>query len=63
MTSDRDKLTYEIYRQCLITGKGFVEKNLSITVNGGPKYQFTIDGELKSIIINGRSYGPDGEIK
>ena len=37
------------------------EKGFSIRVVGGPKYMFTSDGMLKSVITGGKSFGPHGE--
>ena len=42
------------------------ERDRSITVfnensEPGPKFMFTDDGDLKSIIRDGLSYGPDGK--
>jgi hypothetical protein len=61
VTTDRDILLDEIERMCCITGKTFEEREHTITVHGGPKYIFLADGTLKSIIKNGKAYGPDGE--
>jgi hypothetical protein len=59
--TDREKLSFEIERQCLIQSLSCEEKENSITVAGHVKYLFTADGEIKSIIRNGRAFGPDGE--
>jgi hypothetical protein len=59
--TDREVLSFEIERQCVITGKLMIERDASITVIHGPKYLFTADGELKSVIRDGKAYGPDGE--
>jgi hypothetical protein len=37
------------------------EKDWSISIKGGVKYLFLSDGRIKSIIKDGKSYGPDGE--
>ena len=38
------------------------ERDASIIVKGGAKYQFLSDGRLKSVITGGKSFGPDGAI-
>jgi hypothetical protein len=59
--TDRYILRDEIERQCVIYGKGFEETDRTITVHDGPKFFFRIDGTLKSIIKDGKSYTADGE--
>jgi hypothetical protein len=59
--SDRDILRDEIERGCVISGKIMIERDASITVIHGPKFIFTAEGEIKSIIRNGKAYGPDGQ--
>ena len=59
--TDRDILRDQIERACVIAGKTCEERDYSITVIGGPKYLFLDNGELKSIIRDGISYGPDGK--
>lgn len=61
--TDKDILRDEIERQCVISGKRYEEKECTITVIGGPKFIFTRAGEIKSIIRDGKAYGPDGERK
>ena len=47
-----------------VQGKNVLEKDSTITViPGGPKYIFYPDGELKSVIKAGESYGPRGKNK
>ena len=60
--SDRDILRDHIEAVCVITGKTYEEREHSITILGGPKYQFTENGEIKSIIRGGKSFGPE-EVK
>lgn len=66
--SDRDILRDHIERQIIIdnatlgTDYSMVEREHSISVVGGPKYQFTENGEIKSIIRGGKSFGPE-EVK
>ena len=61
--TDREKLTVEIERVCAITGKQVIEKEHSLEVIGGPKYLFTAEGEIRSIIRGGQSFGPHGKGK
>jgi hypothetical protein len=58
--TDRDKLVIEIERMCVITGKTYEERDHTITVHNGPKFIFTADGEIKTIIKNGQAFGPEG---
>jgi len=59
--SDRDVLRDQIERACVISGKRFEERDASINVIGGPRFIFTAEGEIKSIIKDGKAYGPDGQ--
>jgi hypothetical protein len=59
--TDRDILRDEIERMCVISGKFFIERDTTITVIHGPKFIFTAEGEIKSIIRDGKAYGPDGQ--
>jgi hypothetical protein len=59
--TDRDKLVIEIERMCVITGKTYEERDHTITVHNGPKFIFTAEGEVKSIIRDGKAYGPNGQ--
>jgi len=59
--TDREKLVIEIERMCVITGKTYEERDHTITVHNGPKYIFTADGEIKTIIRNGRAFDDKGE--
>jgi hypothetical protein len=61
MTTDRDKLRDAIERACVIAGKVCEERDCTITVLGGPKYIFTAEGDLKSIIKGGKSFNDKGE--
>jgi len=46
----------------VIRKKNYAETDSTITViPGGPKYMFTADGELRSIIRDGKSFDADGE--
>ena len=58
--TDRDVIRDLIDLYCL--PEDWDEKDGSIAVKGGAKYQFLSDGRLKSIIKEGKSYGPDGKI-
>lgn len=58
--TDRESITQEVERACIIAGKSYVETEHSLTVIGGPKFTWTAEGEIKSIIRGGQSYGPDG---
>ena len=61
--TDRDVLRDEIERMCVIDRMVCKERGQSIEVIGGPKYMFTAEGELKSIISSndGKSFDADGE--
>jgi hypothetical protein len=61
MLTDRDVLRDELERMCVISGKRFEERDASINIIGGPRFIFTAEGEIKSIIKDGKAYGPDGE--
>ncbi len=76
--TDRDIISIELTRACLIHNCTAKERNVpekvidetpySIivkdgTATDGPRYIFDADGVLKSIIKDGRSYGNDGERK
>jgi hypothetical protein len=51
----------EILRSAIdISSDEWEESRACITVKGGPKYIFYADGTLRSVINNGRSYGPNG---
>ena len=39
----------------------WIERDTTITIHGIRKYIFTSDGDLKTVIQDGKSYGPDGE--
>jgi hypothetical protein len=58
---DRDKLIGCLLLGCAVNGKTFEERDTTVTVHGGPKYLFLADGQVKSIIRDGRAYGPEGE--
>jgi hypothetical protein len=59
--TDREKLTEHIERVCAITGKMVIEHDRSLEVVGGPTYRWTDDGQIKSIVKDGQSYGPEGK--
>ena len=54
---DRDKLEGAIAISCAIRGKQYEDRDHTLTIVGEPKfkYLFTADGEIKSIIRNGRA--------
>ena len=60
--TDRDKLV-AVFTLLQKHGKitSFEERGNSIEIFDGPKYMFTAEGEIKSIIRDGRAFGPDGE--
>ena len=58
--TDREILTVHIEYACAVAGKTYEEHEHSISIVGGPKYIFTEDGQIKSVIRDGKSYGPDG---
>lgn len=60
MLTDKDILRDEIERVCVIDGLIFTEKDRTITIPGRVKYIFETDGTVKSIIKDGKSFGPDG---
>jgi len=60
--TDREVLRDMIEIMAAIDGKHVEEKEKTITVlPGGPKYIFTTAGEIKSIIRNGKAFGPESE--
>ena len=71
--TDRDSISEALLLVCWAKNKQahrevirLDERDKSITVlnensDPGPKYMFTDEGELKSIIRGGNSYGPDGK--
>jgi len=58
--TDRDILVDEIERMCVIDGKECVETEHAIEIVGVAKFLWTDDGQIKSIIRDGKSYGPEG---
>ena len=57
----RQKISAVIEALSGAQGFDYEEREHSITVKGGNKYIFTTDGELKSVIRGGNSYGPEGK--
>jgi len=53
--TDRDRLRDLID----LTTNEWEEKDSSIIVRGGAKYMFLPSGELRSVIINGKSYSAE----
>ena len=67
--TDRDTFRDELDRQVILDNVAacyakyhLIEKDTSIEViPSGPKFTFTSDGDLRSVIVDGKSYGPDGK--
>jgi hypothetical protein len=67
--TDRDTFRDELDRQIVFANVAagydkyhLVEKITTIEVTpSGPKFTFTPDGDVRSVIVDGKSFGPDGK--